>query len=66
MLVRALTSFAGTISMYEGETQEVEDKNLLQDLLRAGYVEIAAQEAEIVEKPVEKPTVPTKKKKSKR
>lgn len=62
MLVRALTGFAGTISMYAGEVREVADGPILQDLLRAGYVEIEAQEAEIVEKPVEKPAKTTKKK----
>lgn len=54
MLLKALTSFAGKISMYEGEVREVEDKELIQDLLHAGYVEIEAQEAEIVKKPAKK------------
>jgi len=62
MLVKARISFAGKISMYEGEVREVADGPVLQDLLRAGYVEIEAQEAEIVEKPVEKPAKTTKKK----
>lgn len=68
MLVKARISFAGKISMYAGEVKEVEEGPVLQDLLRAGYVEIEAQEAEIVEKPVEKSTEPKplKKKKSKR
>lgn len=62
MLVKARISFAGKISMYAGEVKEVADGPVLQDLLRAGYVEIEAQEAEIVEKPVEKPAKTTKKK----
>lgn len=62
MLVKARISFAGKISMYAGEVKEVEEGPVLQDLLRAGYVEIEAQEAEIVEKPVEKPAKTTKKK----
>ena len=62
MLVKARISFAGKISMYAGEVKEVEEGPVLQDLLRAGYVEIEAQEAEIVEKPVEKPANTTKKK----
>jgi hypothetical protein len=65
MLVKALTSFAGAISMSEGETQEVNDNAIVQDLLRAGYIEIAVPEAEIVEKPVEN-SANTTKKKSKR
>lgn len=56
MLLKALTSFAGKISMYAGEVREVEDKQLIQDLLQAGYVEIEAQEAEIVEKPAKRST----------
>ena len=52
MKVKALKSFAGqNISMYEGEVGEIENKELLQDLLHAGYVEVEAQEAELVEKP---------------
>ena len=40
MLVKALKSFAGIkVSMYEGEIQEVEDKDILSDLLNAGYIE---------------------------
>ena len=62
MLVKARISFAGKISMYAGEVKEVEEGPVLQDLLRAGYVEIEAKEAEIVEKPVEKPAKTTKKK----
>ena len=54
MKVKALKSFAGKISMYGGEVGEIEDKELLQDLLRAGYIEIEAEEAEVVEKPAEK------------
>ena len=36
---RALKSFSGVISMYEGETREIEDAELVADLLRAGYIE---------------------------
>lgn len=39
MKVRALVSFAGTFSMYKGEEKECNDKVILQDLLKAGYVE---------------------------
>ena len=36
---RALKSFSGVISMYEGETREIEDAELVTDLLMAGYIE---------------------------
>lgn len=46
MLVKALKSFAGSISMYAGETREVEDKEILADLLGAGYIEEVKAKAE--------------------
>ncbi|MDU5108891.1 MAG: hypothetical protein E6248_00475 [Clostridium sp.] len=39
MKVKALVSFAGAFSMYKGEVKECSDKAILQDLLKAGYVE---------------------------
>lgn len=45
MKVKALVSFSGAFSMYEGEIKECSDKTILQDLLQAGYVE------EVKEKP---------------
>lgn len=36
---RALKSFSGVISMYEGETREIEDAELVADLTKAGYIE---------------------------
>lgn len=62
MLVKATESFAGAISMYAGEVREITDKALLDDLLRAGYIEPEAKEAEIVEKPAKKGTKPVEKK----
>ena len=38
MLVKAIVSFAGKVSMGAGETQEVSDEETLKDLLGAGYV----------------------------
>lgn len=52
MRVQALTSFAGTISMYEGEIREVNGIDV-SDLLAAGYIkEIEPKKAD-VQKPVE-------------
>lgn len=39
MLVRAKTSFSGALSMYTGEVKECNDSVVLQDLLKAGYIE---------------------------
>lgn len=44
MLVRAKVSFAGTFSMYKGEVKECNDEVVLQDLLKAGYIEEVEQE----------------------
>lgn len=60
MLVKALKSFAGAVSMGAGETRDIDDKAILRDLMDAGYVEAEkvanAKEAEIVEKPKAKKT----------
>lgn len=39
MKVKALVNFAGYFSMYKGEEKECNDKVILQDLLKAGYIE---------------------------
>ena len=36
---KALKSFSGVISMHEGETREIDDAELVDDLLKAGYIE---------------------------
>lgn len=36
---KALKSFSGAISMHEGETREIDDAELVEDLLKAGYIE---------------------------
>lgn len=63
MLVKALTSFAGKVSMYAGEIREIADKEVAEDLIRVGYAikyetdekgEKPSKE-EITPKPVETP-----------
>lgn len=54
MKLKALVSFAGKVSMYAGEVKDIKDEFIVKDLIRAGYAEPDAQEAEIVEKPVQK------------
>lgn len=39
MRVKALKSFSGAVSMYEGEVRDIEDKDILDDLTAAGYIE---------------------------
>lgn len=39
MKVKALVSFSGAFSMYKGEVRECDNKEILQDLFQAGYVE---------------------------
>lgn len=52
MKVKAKVGFSGVISMSVGQVGEIEDKELLSDLIQAGYVEEA--EPEKAEKPVPK------------
>ncbi|WP_205839152.1 hypothetical protein [Velocimicrobium porci] len=39
MVVKALISFSGRISMYEGEERDIKEDALFSDLLKAGYIE---------------------------
>ena len=44
MKVKALIGFSGLVSMRKGEVKDIDDKNIVTDLIRAGYIE-----------PIEKP-----------
>lgn len=52
MLVKALTNFAGKLSMCANEIREVEEDDVIRDLLNTGYIE-EIKEAEIKEKKVQ-------------
>lgn len=39
MKVKALKTFSGAVSMYEGEVREIKDDYILADLTKAGYIE---------------------------
>ena len=39
MQYKALISFSGLISMAEGEVREIEDPAIVNDLLKAGYIQ---------------------------
>lgn len=46
MIYKALESFAGKISMFEGEVQAIADKAVAESLLKAGYIEEVKAKAE--------------------
>lgn len=54
---KALVSFAGRVSMYKGQVKNLTDKDVIADLLRAGYIEEIEQK-----KPVRRTTKRTTKK----
>lgn len=39
MLYKAIKSFGGVITMTVGDTKEIADVNIANDLLKAGYIE---------------------------
>lgn len=39
MKYKALKSFSGLVSMFEGEIKEIENKDIVNDLLNAHYIE---------------------------
>lgn len=39
MKVKALTNFSGLISMSKGEEKDINDKFIIEDLIKAGYIE---------------------------
>lgn len=39
MIYRALVSFSGKLSMAMGEVREISNKSIVDDLLKAGYIE---------------------------
>ena len=57
-MYKALKSFAGKVSMRKGEVKEINDKEIVKDLLNAGYIEEVK-----LEKKEELKVQPVKKKK---
>lgn len=47
--VKALISFSGLISMTQGETKDVEDRDILDDLLQAKFIEVIEETAKIAD-----------------
>ncbi len=52
MKVKALTSFAGPVTMFGGETRDITDEKVLNDLIKCGYVE-AVEDAKASPPPAE-------------
>lgn len=46
MKIRALTSFCGALSMAKNEVVDCSDKNIVNDLIQAGYVECVEDKKE--------------------
>lgn len=38
-MYKALVSFSGKISMFKDQVKEIKDKDIINDLLKAGYIE---------------------------
>lgn len=56
-MYKALISFSGKISMVKGQLREIHDEVIVNDLLKAGYIEEVKEE-----KPEEKKPAKSKKK----
>ena len=52
-MYKALKSFAGKVSMRKGEVKEINDKEIVKDLLNAGYIEEVKPAKKEKEKKVE-------------
>lgn len=39
MMYKALRTFSGIISMSKGQIREISDKTIINDLIKAGYIE---------------------------
>ena len=44
-MFKALKSFCGKVSMKKGETKDINDKDIIKDLLNAGYIEEIKEES---------------------
>ena len=51
-MYKALISFSGIVSMSKGQVREIEDKEIIKDLLNAGYIEEVKTKTE--PKPIKK------------
>ena len=56
-MYKALKTFVGKISMVEGEVKNILDKDVIDDLLKAGYIEEVKQAENKVKEEVKKVTL---------
>ncbi len=52
-MFKALKSFCGKVSMKKGETKDINDKEIIKDLLNAGYIAEVKEEVKKIEEKVE-------------
>lgn len=52
-MYKALKSFSGKVSMTKGQEKDIKDKDIVIDLLRAGYIEEIKNEVKEVPKKVQ-------------
>lgn len=45
MKIKALTSFAGQVSMHEGQTRTCEETEIVKKLIEVGYVEVLGSDS---------------------
>ena len=53
-MFKALKSFCGKISMKKNEIKDIDDKELIKDLLNAGYIEEIKEQVKKIETKVKK------------
>lgn len=61
-MYKALKSFGGIVSMKKGETKEINDVNIANDLLNAGLIEKVKEEVKNIETKVKEEIKNTKEK----
>lgn len=57
MRIKALVSFSGALSMRQGEEKDINDKFILEDLLKAGYIEELKKQVEELKRAPDSPKV---------
>lgn len=53
-MYKALKSFSGLVNMTKGEIKDLKDKNIIKDLLNAGYIEEVKEETKNIKNEIKK------------
>lgn len=53
-MYKALKSFTGKVKMQKGQIADIEDKNIIADLLNAGYIEEVKEETKNIKNEIKK------------